>query len=177
MAKEYLDVLDQDGNKTGVVKLRSEVHRDGDYHKTVHVWIINDKNEILLQRRSPNKDSYPNMLDISSAGHLMAGDSSLDGAVREIKEELNIDVNPDDLKLIKTLKKHSNPKPGFINNEFADVYIYKTNKDISDMKYQEEEISEILFVPFYKFKDMVINHDPDLLRHEDEFQILFDLLG
>lgn len=175
MAKEYLDVLDQDGNKTGITKLRSDVHRDGDFHRSVHIWIINDKNEILLQRRCATKDSYPNMLDISSAGHLSAGDTSFDGAVREIKEELNLDVNPSDLKLIKTLKKHTEPKPGFINNEFADVYIYKTNKKIDDMKFQEEEISEIMFVPFDRFREMVLNHDPELLRHEEEFQILFDL--
>ena len=61
------------------------------------------------------------MLDISSAGHLTAGDESLFGAIRELKEELN--------------------------NEFVDLYILRTTKSIDEMKYQEEEISEILFVP------------------------------
>ena len=48
MKKEYLDVLDEKGNKTGKVKLRYEVHRDGDFHKTVHIWIINKNNDVLL---------------------------------------------------------------------------------------------------------------------------------
>ena len=54
---EYFDVLDENGNKTGKLKLRNEVHRDGDWHRGVHVWIINSFGELLLQRRSPNKEN------------------------------------------------------------------------------------------------------------------------
>ncbi len=175
MSKEYFDVLDENGNKTGKIKLRSEVHRDGDWHKGVHIWIINDKGEILLQRRCATKDSNPNMLDISSAGHLTAGDESLSGAIRELKEELNLDVKPEELQFIKTLKRNSKYTSTFINNEFDDLYILRTTKSIDDMKYQEEEISEIFFVPYKEFKNMVENKREDLLRHEEEFKILFNL--
>ena len=146
MKKEYFDVLDENGNKTGETKLRNEVHRDGDWHKAVHIWIINDKGDILLQRRCATKDSNPNMLDISCAGHLTAGDDSLTGAIRELKEELNIEIKPSDLQLIKTIKRSSKYTSTFINNEFDDLYILRTTKKIEDMKYQEEEISEIFFV-------------------------------
>lgn len=175
MAKEYFDLLDENGNKTGKTKLRSEVHRDGDWHKAVHIWIINDKGEILLQRRCATKDSNPNMLDISSAGHLSAGDESLSGAIRELKEELNLSVTAEDLQFIKTLKKSSKYTATFINNEFDDLYILRTNKKIEDMKFQEEEISEIFFVPYKKFKEMVKNKQEDLLMHNEEFEILFDM--
>jgi isopentenyldiphosphate isomerase len=175
MNEEYFDILDENGNKTGKTKLRSEVHRDGDWHKAVHIWIINDKGDILLQRRCATKDSNPNMLDISSAGHLSAGDDSLSGAMRELKEELNINVKPEELQFIKTLKKSSRYTETFINNEFADLYILRTNKTINEMRYQEEEISEIFYVPYKEFKNMVINRQPDLLRHEEEFEILFNL--
>ena len=94
--EEYFDVLDEFGNKTGKIKLRGHVHRDGDWHKSVHIWIINNNGDILLQRRCPSKDSNPNMLDISSAGHLIAGDDSLSGAIRELKEELNLDVTKEE---------------------------------------------------------------------------------
>ena len=173
MSKEYLDILDENGNKTGKIKLRNEVHRDGDWHKAVHIWIINNKGDILLQRRCASKDSHPNMLDISSAGHLQAGDDSLTGAVREIKEELNLDISPNELQFITTLKRKSNKS---INNEFDDLYILRTNKKIEEMQFQKEEISEIFFVPYKKFKDMVNNKQPDLLRKDDEFEILFKLL-
>ena len=175
MNKEYFDILDENGNKTGKTKLRSEVHRDGDWHKAVHIWIINDKCDILLQRRCATKDSNPNMLDISSAGHLSAGDSSLDGAIRELKEELNLDVKPNELQFIKTLKRSSKYTSTFLNNEFDDLYILRTNKTIDEMSFQKEEISEIFYVSYKDFKNMVRNRQPDLLRHDEEFEILFNL--
>ncbi|MBQ8043004.1 MAG: NUDIX domain-containing protein [Clostridia bacterium] len=175
MSKEYFDILDENGNKTGKTKLRSEVHRDGDWHKAVHIWILNNNGDVLLQRRCATKDSNPNMLDISSAGHLSAGDDSLNGAIRELKEELNLHVKPEELQFVKTLKRSSKHAATFINNEFDDLYILITDKEVSDMKYQEEEISEIFFVPYKKFKDMVINKQPDLLMHDEEFDILFKL--
>ena len=175
MAKEYFDVLDENGIKTGKVKLRTEVHRDGDWHKAVHIWIINYNGDVLLQRRCATKDSNPNMLDISSAGHLSAGDNSLEGALRELKEELNLEIKPKDLHFIKTLKRSSKYTETFINNEFDDLYIVRTDKKIKDMKFQEEEISEIMYVPYKKFKKMVESHQPDLLRHDDEFEILFNM--
>ena len=175
MNKEYFDILDENGNKIGKTKLRSEVHRDGDWHKAIHIWIINDNGDILLQRRCATKDSNPNMLDISCAGHLIAGDDSLSGAIRELKEELNLDIPQKDLQFIKTLKRSSKYTETFINNEFDDLYILRTNKSIYEMKFQEEEISELFFVPYKKFKEMVKNKQPDLLMHTEEFKILFDM--
>lgn len=175
MSKEYFDLLDENGNKIGKTKIRTEVHRDGDQHKAVHIWIINNNGDILLQRRCATKDSNPNMLDISSAGHLSAGDDSLDGAIREVKEELNLDVNKEELQFIKTIKRSSKYTSTFINNEFADLYILRTNKSIDNMKFQKDEISEIFFVPYKQFKEMVNNRQPDLLRHDEEFEILFSL--
>lgn len=176
MSEEYFDILDENGNKIGKTKLRKEVHRDGDWHKAVHIWIINQEGDILLQRRCKDKDSNPNMLDISSAGHLSAGDESLIGAIRELKEELNIDVTEEELKYVKTLKRAVKYTETFINNEFDDMYILRTDKTIEEMKYQEEEISEIMFVPYKKFKEMVKNKQEDLLMHDEEFEILFNIL-
>ena len=110
MSEEYFDVLDEKGNKTGITKPRSAVHRDGDWHKSVHVWIIRG-NEILLQRRAPQKDSYPNMLDISAAGHLDAGEDAITGAMRELKEELGIDAEPSDFELIGRVTQSARPRP------------------------------------------------------------------
>ena len=174
---EYFDILDENGSKTGEQKLRSEVHRDGDWHRAVHIWIINQNGEVLLQRRSPNKDSNPNMLDISCAGHLSAGDESLEGAMRELKGELGLGVQPNELQFIKTIKRSSRYTETFINNEFDDLYILRTNKTVDDMKMQEEEVSEIFFVPFIEFKKMVENRQPDLLCHDEEADILFDMFG
>lgn len=176
MNLEYFDLLDEVGNFTGITKERSKVHRDGDWHKAVHIWIINENSEILLQRRCETKDSDPNMLDISCAGHLSAGDNSLEGALRELKEELNLEVKPNELMFIKTLQRSWKNNQGFIDNEYDDLYILKTNKKIEEMVYQKEEISEIFFVPYKKFKEMIINRQSDMVMYDEEFEILFQML-
>ena len=56
-------------------KIKQQAHEDGNFHRTAHVWIINDKNELLLQKRSASKKSHPNCWDISGAGHIRAGES------------------------------------------------------------------------------------------------------
>lgn len=80
--KEYFDIRDSAGNPTGEVKARSLVHRDGDIHGTSHVWLVrkNKKSgyDVLLQKRSDNKDSFPGCYDISS-GRTSAGRSRLQG--------------------------------------------------------------------------------------------------
>lgn len=173
--EEYFDILDELGNPTGEVRTRKDAHALGLWHKAVHIWIINDKNEILLQRRCATKDSYPNKLDISCAGHLSSGDDSVTGALRELKEELNLEVKEKDLKYLVTLKQQCVYKETFINNEYIDMYLLRTDKDVSDMKFQEEEISEIFYVSFDKFREMYENKQKDFIIYEDEFPILFEI--
>lgn len=176
MSEEYFDILDEQGNKTGITKPRVYVHRDGDWHRAEHIWIINDNKDILLQRRCPTKDSDPNMLDISCAGHLVAGDEPIDGALRELEEELSLIVNKEDLKYITTLKRSPKHNNDFVDNEFDDLYLLKINKKIEELTYQKEEISEILFVPYEEFKNMVYNKREDLIIYSDEYKILFEIL-
>ncbi|CAI0420990.1 unnamed protein product [Linum tenue] len=97
VVEEHLDVLTKTGEKTGVSKPRGAVHRDGDYHRAVHVWIFAESTQqLLLQKRADCKDSWPGQWDISSAGHISAGDSSLVSARRELQEELGISLPRDE---------------------------------------------------------------------------------
>ena len=170
---EFFDILDEQGNKTGKIKKREDVHRDGDWHKSVHIWIVNDKNEVLLQKRSPNKDSHPNMWDISCAGHLIASDTSISGALREAKEELGLDLCSSQLQLIGQRKKASCYTQAFINNEFSDVYLLRLSIDIHELQLQTEEVSEVKFVSLDTFKNMIRAKDKTLLMHNEEFEMLF----
>ena len=97
---EYFDVVDKYGQPTGEIVERSIAHSEGIMHRTSHVWLLRKKNaelQILLQKRCENKDSFPGCYDISSAGHIPAGFSFEDSAVRELKEELGIDAKVEDL--------------------------------------------------------------------------------
>ena len=167
---EYLEVLDEHGNLIGNKKLREEIHRDGDWHKTVHIWIMNENKEFLVQRRSLNTSS-PNKLDISCAGHLKPDETSIKGAIRELKEELNIEVKEDDLKFINTLKRRSDLRENYDNREFTDLYTLHTNLSVEEMTFQKEEMTEIIYVSYEKFKEIVQNRK---LLSEEDFNIVFE---
>ena len=90
--EEMIDVLDENGIKTGEILPRSEVHKRGLWHRIIVVAIVNEKNEILIQQRSHDKDKNPDMWDISVTGHLSAGQDSLTAATREISEEVSVSL-------------------------------------------------------------------------------------
>lgn len=97
---EYLDVLDRDGNLTGEKKSKLDVHKDGDWHKTVHIWIVTPKGELLIQKRSSEMDSYPDLWDISTAGHISAGEDSITSALRETEEELGLKLKAENFNYL-----------------------------------------------------------------------------
>lgn len=92
MKEELIDVLDENGVKTGEVLARNEIHKRGLWHRAIVVAIINENNEILLQQRSANKEKNANMWDISVAGHISAGQDSLSAVAREISEEVSVNL-------------------------------------------------------------------------------------
>ena len=83
--KEYLDIVDESGHPTGETISRDAAHTDGILHRTAHVWVVRKTDrgyDILLQKRSAEKDSFPGLYDTSSAGHIPAGDEPLESALR-----------------------------------------------------------------------------------------------
>ena len=170
---EHIDILDENGNKTGRIKPRSDVHRDGDWHKTVHIWIINDRGEILIQKRSPFKDRNPNLWDMSASGHLPAGDDSLVGALREVGEELGINLTPDDIKFLRTQKyPNVGGSAGFIDNELADIYIVRRNIDLNEIKLQDGEVSEVRFASVPEIKELILQTNPPFFKKH--FRVYFE---
>ena len=96
--KEYLDIVDEAGRPTGRTVARDRAHLEGIRHRTAHVWIVRRGQEgweVLLQKRSMLKESFPGLYDTSSAGHIPAGDEPLESALRELKEELGISAAPE----------------------------------------------------------------------------------
>lgn len=176
MLEEYLDILDATGNFTGQTKPRSAVHRDGDWHRAVNIWIVNPELGILLQRRAPDKDSWPGYWDISCGGHLVAGDSSIRGAIRELREELDLVINPSDLEFLITTPSSTRPSPSFINNSFNDLYLLKTEKNLTDFRRQASEISDLKFVSLPELETM-LNSDPSpLVPHPEFYRIIIDIM-
>ena len=82
--------LDEAPLALDVTKPRGEVHRDGDWHRSIHLWLADANGRLLLQRRSLYKDTHPGMLDVSCAGHITEDDGVTETAVREAEEELGL---------------------------------------------------------------------------------------
>lgn len=152
---EYIDIFDENNNPIGKIKEKQQAHEDGNFHRTAHVWIINDKNELLLQKRSASKKSHPNCWDISGAGHIRAGESVTEGAIRELKEELGVETTEKDLNYIATIKSTKNPK----NMEFGYVYLLRCNKKIEDYIFEDDEVSEV--EEFKKLFEYIRNKEKD----------------
>ena len=150
---EYIDIFDENNNPTGIVKEKKQAHEDGDFHRTAHIWIINNRKELLLQKRSASKKTHPNCWDISGAGHIKAGESVVDGAIRELKEELGVEVEEKDLQYIATIKSIKNPK----NMEFQYVYLLNCNKEIEEYIFEDNEVSKVKYVYFKDLEKMVAN--------------------
>jgi len=88
---ELLDILNENGNKTGRITERGKIIKKNEYTLVVNVWIKNNKGEFLITKRSPNKKMLPNMWE-ATCGAVVAGEDSLNAALREVKEEINIDL-------------------------------------------------------------------------------------
>jgi len=172
---EYLDICDDKGNLLGIKESKKEAHNKGLWHKSVHVWVLNSKMELLIQKRSPLMDNHPNEWDISAAGHVSAGEDNITSALRETEEEIGLKLNPKDFIQIGTVKQCSK-REGYINNEINPVYIIKMDLDLNSIKKQEEEVSEVKFIPYKKLKNLIDIKDQYFVQHPEEYKLLFEFL-
>jgi isopentenyl-diphosphate delta-isomerase type 1 len=142
MADEYIDIVNEDNELTGVSEQKSIAHKNGLWHRAAHVWIYNSQREVLLQRRASNKDFYPDMWDFSVGGHVTAGESVERSAVREVKEEIGISIDMSELECLQ-IRKIMHVFNNLRNHEFQYVYVLKKDILIEDMVKQDTEVADL----------------------------------
>ena len=175
---ELFDLLGEDGKPTGVVQERGVVHWEGSLHGTVHIWIPRRTEkgiEVLLQKRSANKDSNPGCLDISSAGHIQAGAQVMESALRELQEELGIEAVPSDLEFIGTHRAGYEKEfygRMFRDREQMNVFLFKKPVDISRLHLQEEEVESVEWVRLEDLKNMVYERSVRSCIYQSEFDMV-----
>lgn len=179
MKEELIDILDENGIKTGEILPRGEVHRRGLWHRSIVVAIINEKNEILIQQRSDDKDKNAGMWDISVAGHISIGQDSLMAANREISEEVSVElgfnIEVKEFRFMYSFRKEQVFKSDFIERQFYDFFILRQN-GLSDVniKFQESEVQAVKFVSISELNEMRKNN---LIVSRDEcYDVLTDYL-
>lgn len=180
---------------TGEVKERSRVHTDGDWHRSVQVWIIQRSDTssqksgkedvtVLLQRRSPYKDTHPNLLDVSCAGHVNAGDDAIDTAMRELHEELGgnnalqhltlKDIQQGKAFTVTSAIEGETERFGkFICREYQDVFVLEWKGGIMDVTLfqplAQEEVSGFVLMDGRELIERLRTADPELVPRSIEY--------
>jgi isopentenyldiphosphate isomerase/GNAT superfamily N-acetyltransferase len=159
---ELWNIYDQYRHKTGRIHERGQEMKERDYHLVVHVWMVNDNGEFLIQKRQPWKKGWSGMWDCAAAGSAILGDSSEQAAVREVKEELGIDLNISDGERLFTVKFACG---------FDDIWLVRQNVAIEDLHLQEEEVADARWASETEIREMA---DKGEFIPFNYFDLLFD---
>ncbi|WP_155591046.1 NUDIX hydrolase [Lysinibacillus cavernae] len=147
---EAWDIYDKNRNKTNKRHIRGTALAAGNYHIVVHVWISNKKGEFLLTKRHKDKH-YPHLWECPG-GSILAGESSLDGAIREVKEEIGIDLLRSSGKLLKSERRD-------MFHDFYDVWLFDQSFDITETVLQEDEVIDIKWITKSEIEKMFTTND------------------
>jgi isopentenyldiphosphate isomerase len=162
---ESISVID------GPVKSKAAVHRDGDWHVAAHVWIITPGGRVLLQRRSMEKENWPGYWDVSAAGHVSAGETPAEAAVRETFEELGVRIEPPELEWIGELREEFVLRGGaYIDREVHEIYVVR--REPETLTLQASEVEAVMYVPLDELTAVT-----PLVPHEAEYQLLRDFMA
>lgn len=158
--KEICDVYDIYGNRTGETFVRGCPLKDGQYVMVVDVWIVNQKDEILIQKRSRLKKDMPNTWATHS-GCVMAGETSLQACLREPLEEIGIRIDPSHVsKLNRKIR----------GRLLSENYVAEEEFDLKDAVLQEEEVSAVKWVTVPQLKQMASRRE--FYRYPEFFDVV-----
>ncbi|WP_026886508.1 NUDIX hydrolase [Clostridium beijerinckii] len=157
---ELRDIYNSKGYKTGLKKERSENLEDGEYYLATEVWIINSDSQILIQQRSSTKDILPNMWGLTT-GCMVSGEDTSEGALREVKEEIGLSLEKDELNFIRRI---------FRQNSIWDIYFVYKDIELSKLILQNEEVSNVKLVSIEGFNNMLLSGE--LFEYPEIYDIL-----
>ena len=146
---EKWDLYNKNKELLNIVHTRGDKIPDGCYHLVVHIWIKNSKGQYLISQRSPNKSTFPLMWE-NVGGAVISGETSLEAAIRETKEEVGIDLTNASGKLLFTQVREN------LKN-IMDVYEYEYNGEISLDNATTDEVCDMKWVTKEEIKKMLEN--------------------
>jgi isopentenyl-diphosphate delta-isomerase len=169
--EEQVDILTRSGNFTGVRAKKSEVHRRGLWHRASHVWVATSDRRLLLQRRALTKENWPGLWDVSIAGHLSAGESAVDAAVREAQEEIGLTLSPGELQQVATLQDSCVLRDGtYIDNEIHEIFLVRRDVSLEELRFNDGEVMDAVLVP------VALLSSYELVPHEGEYALICGLV-
>lgn len=164
---ELLDVLTPEGQAAGFAKPKGDVHRDGDWHRAAHVWLVTPDGHVLLQRRASIKENWPDLWNVSVAGHVAAGESAVEAAIREAYEELGLALAPEELTHLGTLRWHAVLNEGaYIENEFHEVFLAIREIELERLVLDPMEVGAAVLVKPEEIERY------EVVPHDEEYELL-----
>lgn len=160
---EKRDLYDENKKLTGETIFKGETIPKGRYYITVVIFIQNEAGEFLIQKRVMKKDGRW----ATTGGHPVSGESSKQGIITEIKEELGIDVKSENIQLFKTIKTE---------DDFVDLYYLKENVNIENVVVQQEEVEKAKWASIEEIKNMIQN-DEFSESHTEFFGMCLEFLN
>lgn len=167
---ELIEIVGRDGNFTGQIIDKEEAHDKNLLHNEVAVFIINDKKQVLLQKRSANKRFNPDKWALC-AGHVDAEESLETAALRELKEEIGIDITINDLKPFAEREFTISDS----NSHITYFYYTKSNLNEKDFIIQKEELSEVKWFDIDEVIDMIKKNDNSIVFDEKRLKLFEQL--
>jgi isopentenyldiphosphate isomerase len=146
---ERFDVVRADGAPTGRTKARAAVHRDGDWHRSLHVWVTGDGDGgpfLLFQQRSARKDTWPNRLDATVGGHFRAGETLTD-ALREVEEEIGVAAPLPALRSLGVRVCANEAEAGVVDRELQDVFLLRDDRSLVAYQLHPAEVAALVAFP------------------------------
>ncbi len=167
--EELYDVFTRDGEYLGTRPITDHNHYNNDnpefYFKIVWILLLNENNEILIQKRSNNLKVHPGKWELSSSGHVNSGENELDAALRETKEEVGVSLDKNNIRLIKT----------YIHKD-AITYTYIARiRNNTNLTLQKEEVDEVKWISLYEFKNLIYTDD-FVPRNREYYEFLLNYL-
>ena len=133
---EKWDLYNKNRELMGLTHVRGDIIPNGYYHLVVHVWIKNSKGEFLISQRSKNRPSYPLLWECVGVS-VLAGENSLQGAMREVKEEIGVDLLSDSGKVIFTKTR---------TYDIMDVWLFEYNGEVDISNATTDEVCDVKWV-------------------------------
>lgn len=145
--EEKVDILDESGSPTGRQLLKSEAHKQGLFHPTVHIWFYTPDARVLIQQRGAHKLAHPLLWDVSVAGHISAGESPQEAGIRETEEEIGLHLSEMELEKVGVFKEVHRHGPDYTDCEFHHTYIALLKESFGQLRKQEEEVADLRLIP------------------------------
>lgn len=162
---EILDLYDKNRKPLNRTIERGTKHKKGEYHLVVHVCLFNENNEMLVQRRNPDKKLWPNLWDVSCSGVPIQGETSGDGASRELQEELGLSYNFENDHPLMT---------AYFDQGISDYYAAELPIDTNELKLKTDEVVEAKWMALQEIKELQKNKQ--FVPYVDSFiDVLFQI--